>query len=195
MSSRHEGWRLPDQSKPRIRGGSRTLPHLKSGKLAGAAVDVFPQEPESGGAFVSPLRGLANVILTPISAEHGRGEQNIGQFVSARMVDYFKSGNSQLSVNLRSASRLRAGMHRLTHMHHNVPGILRAINDILADQKSILSGRCWTRAASGYAITNQSGLRRGLLAKLRRFRTRSGCGCRETREVRVRLQRFERRGR
>jgi D-3-phosphoglycerate dehydrogenase / 2-oxoglutarate reductase len=110
--------------------------HLKSGKLAGAAVDVFPQEPETGGAFSSPLRGLPNVILTPhIGGSTEEAQQNIGQFVSARMIDYFKSGNSLLSVNLPQCHLdYEPGSHRLMHIHHNVPGILRAINDILADR-------------------------------------------------------------
>src|SRR5208337_4783088 len=74
--------------------------HLRSGKLGGAAVDVFPQEPETGGAFSSPLRGLDNAILTPhVGGSTEEAQQNIGQFVSAKMIDYFKSGNSLLSGN------------------------------------------------------------------------------------------------
>ena len=129
--------------------------HLKSGKLSGAAVDVFPQEPESGGAFSSPLRGLPNVILTPhLGGSTEEAQQNIGQFVSARMIDYFKSGNSLLSVNLPQCHLdYEPGSHRLLHIHHNVPGILRAINDILADrginiERQVLD----TRGPLGYAI-------------------------------------------
>ena len=129
--------------------------HLKSGKLSGAAVDVFPQEPESGGAFSSPLRGLPNVILTPhVGGSTEEAQQNIGQFVSARMIDYFKSGNSLLSVNLPQCHLdYEPGSHRLLHIHHNVPGILRAINDILADrginiERQVLD----TRGPLGYAI-------------------------------------------
>jgi D-3-phosphoglycerate dehydrogenase len=129
--------------------------HLKSGKLAGAAIDVFPQEPESGGGFSSALQGLPNVILTPhIGGSTEEAQQNIGQFVSARMIDYFKTGNSVLSVNLPHCHLdYEAGSHRLMHMHHNVPGILRAINDILADrginiERQVLD----TRGAIGYAI-------------------------------------------
>jgi D-3-phosphoglycerate dehydrogenase / 2-oxoglutarate reductase len=129
--------------------------HLKRGKLAGAAVDVFPQEPESGASFSSPLRGLPNVILTPhIGGSTEEAQQNIGQFVSAKMIDYFSSGNSQLSVNLPLCHLdYEPGSHRLMHIHHNVPGILRAINDILADrginiERQVLD----TRGALGYAI-------------------------------------------
>ena len=129
--------------------------HLKSGKLSGAAVDVFPKEPETGGAFASPLRGLPNVILTPhIGGSTEEAQQNIGTFVSAKMIDYFRSGNSLMSVNLPQCHLdYEAGSHRLTHIHHNVPGILRAINDILADrginiERQVLD----TRGNLGYAI-------------------------------------------
>ena len=129
--------------------------HLKSGKLAGAAVDVFPQEPESGGAFSSPLQGLGNVILTPhIGGSTEEAQQNIGQFVSARMVDYVASGNSLLSVNLPHCHLdYEPGAHRLMHIHHNVPGILRAINDILADQGINIERQVLdTQGNLGYAI-------------------------------------------
>jgi D-3-phosphoglycerate dehydrogenase len=145
--------------------------HLKSGKLAGAAIDVFPQEPESGGAFASPLQGLSNVILTPhVGGSTEEAQQNIGQFVSAKMIDYFRSGNSLMSVNLPQCHLdYETGSHRLMHIHHNVPGILRAINDILADrginiERQVLD----TRGNLGYAIydINQA-CDDDLLAKLR----------------------------
>ena len=129
--------------------------HLKSGKVAGAAIDVFPHEPESGAGFSSPLQGLPNVILTPhVGGSTEEAQQNIGQFVSTRLVDYVKTGNSLLSVNLPHCHLdYEPGSHRLMHIHHNVPGILRAINDILADrginiERQVLD----TRGPLGYAI-------------------------------------------
>lgn len=129
--------------------------HVKSGKLAGAAIDVFPKEPESGTGFQSVLQGLPNVILTPhIGGSTEEAQQNIGQFVSARLLDYIKTGNSMLSVNLPHCQLEYAPeSHRLMHIHHNVPGILRAINDILADrginiERQVLD----TRGTLGYAI-------------------------------------------
>jgi len=145
--------------------------HLKRGKLAGAAIDVFPHEPESGGAFASPLQGLPNVILTPhVGGSTEEAQQNIGQFVSAKMIEYFQSGNSLMSVNLPHCHLdYEPGSHRLMHIHHNVPGILRAINDILADrginiERQVLD----TRGTLGYAIydINQA-CDEDLLAKLR----------------------------
>ncbi len=128
---------------------------LKSGKIAGAAIDVFPQEPESGAEFVSALRGMPNVILTPhIGGSTEEAQHNIGSFVSAKLLDYAKSGDSTLSVNLPQCHlEYEEGSYRLMHIHHNVPGILRAINDILGDrginiERQVLS----TRGTLGYAI-------------------------------------------
>lgn len=160
--------------------------HLKSGKLGGTAIDVFPQEPESGGRFSSTLQGLPNVILTPhIGGSTEEAQQNIGQFVSARMVDYFKTGNSLLSVNLPHCHLdYEPGSHRLMHIHHNVPGILRAINDILADrginiERQVLD----TRGTLGYAIYDiNRACDEELLGKLRsiphtiRVRVPGDCG-------------------
>lgn len=150
--------------------------HLKSGRIAGAAIDVFPSEPETGAVFASPLRGLANVILTPhIGGSTEEAQQNIGQFVSAKMIDYFSSGDSLLSVNLPQChldyepNSNDDGPHRLMHIHHNVPGILRAINDILADrginiERQVLD----TRGQLGYAIYDiNRDCDADLLAKLR----------------------------
>ncbi len=128
---------------------------LKSGKVAGAAIDVFPQEPESGASFVSVLRGLPNVILTPhVGGSTEEAQQNIGQFVSAKLMDYLRTGDSTLSVNLPHCHlEYEEGSYRLMHIHHNVPGILRAINDILGDrginiERQVLD----TRGSLGYAI-------------------------------------------
>jgi len=129
--------------------------HVKSGKLAGAAIDVFPKEPESGAGFQSVLQGLPNVILTPhIGGSTEEAQQNIGQFVSTRLLDYVKTGNSMLSVNLPHCQLEYApGSHRLMHIHHNVPGILRAINDILADREINIERQVLdTRGMLGYAI-------------------------------------------
>lgn len=128
---------------------------MKSGKVAGAAIDVFPQEPESGGEFASALRGLPNVILTPhVGGSTEEAQQNIGSFVSAKLLDYVRTGDSTLSVNFPQC-RLESeeGSYRLMHIHHNVPGILRAINDILGDRGINIERQALnTRGTLGYAI-------------------------------------------
>jgi D-3-phosphoglycerate dehydrogenase len=128
---------------------------LKSGKIAGAAIDVFPSEPESGAGFRSALQEMPNVILTPhIGGSTEEAQQNIGQFVSAKLMHYLRTGDSTLSVNLPQCHlEYEEGSYRLMHIHHNVPGILRAINDILADlginiERQVLD----TRGTLGYAI-------------------------------------------
>jgi D-3-phosphoglycerate dehydrogenase / 2-oxoglutarate reductase len=128
---------------------------LKSGKISGAAIDVFPKEPESGAEFTSALQGLPNVILTPhVGGSTEEAQQNIGQFVSSKLINYVRTGDSTLSVNLPQCHlEYEEGSYRLMHIHHNVPGILRAINDILGDrginiERQVLD----TRGALGYAI-------------------------------------------
>lgn len=128
---------------------------LKLGKISGAAIDVFPQEPESGAGFKSVLQGLPNVILTPhIGGSTEEAQQNIGSFVSAKLLDYVRTGDSTLSVNLPQCHmEYETGSYRLMHIHHNVPGILRAINDILGDrginiERQVLD----TRGTLGYSI-------------------------------------------
>ena len=128
---------------------------LKSGKIAGAAIDVFPKEPESGAGFASALQGFPNVILTPhIGGSTEEAQQNIGQFVSAKLINYVRSGDSTLSVNLPQCHlEYEEGSYRLMHIHQNVPGILRAINDILADRAINIERQSLnTRGTLGYAI-------------------------------------------
>ena len=128
---------------------------LKSGKIAGAAIDVFPKEPESGGGFESPLQRLPNVILTPhVGGSTEEAQQNIGQFVSTKLMDYVRTGDSTLSVNLPQCHlEYEEGSYRLMHIHHNVPGILRAINDILGDRGINIERQSLnTRGTLGYAI-------------------------------------------
>jgi D-3-phosphoglycerate dehydrogenase len=128
---------------------------LKSGKIAGAAIDVFPKEPESGAGFKSALQGLPNVILTPhVGGSTEEAQQNIGQFVSAKLLDYAKTGDSTLSVNLPQCHlEYEEGSYRLMHIHQNVPGILRAINDILGDRGINIERQSLnTRGTMGYAI-------------------------------------------
>jgi D-3-phosphoglycerate dehydrogenase len=129
--------------------------NLNSGKIAGAAVDVFPNEPESGGVFQSPLQGLPTVILTPhIGGSTEEAQQNIGQFVSSRLVEYLQTGNTMLSVNLPHCQLEHyPDSYRLTHIHKNMPGMLFAINEALATrginiERQVLD----TRGDLGYAI-------------------------------------------
>ena len=129
--------------------------NLKSGKLSGAAIDVFPEEPASGDLFSNSLQNLPNVILTPhIGGSTEEAQQSIGQFVSAQMHRYLKSGNTRLSVNLPHCQLERTPRsHRLAHIHRNIPGMLLAINHVFADRGINVERQVYeTKGAVGYAI-------------------------------------------
>ena len=108
----------------------------------------FPKSPSRARDSKSALQGLPNVILTPhIGGSTEEAQENIGQFVSAKLLDYVTTGDSTLSVNLPSCHlEYEEGSYRLMHIHQNVPGILRAINDILGDR-----GINIERQVAGYA--------------------------------------------
>ncbi len=108
---------------------------LTSGKLSGAAVDVFPVEPEKNGdAFESSLQNLPNVILTPhIGGSTEEAQANIGLDVTAKLIKYLELGISQGSHTVPSVSLPpQAGTHRILHIHKNVPGVLGQINSRLS---------------------------------------------------------------
>jgi D-3-phosphoglycerate dehydrogenase len=132
--------------------------HIESGHLAGAAIDVFPEEPKArGDEFVSELRGLANVILTPhVGGSTEEAQQNIGEFVAGKLADYVAAGSTSMSVNLPGlALPIAVGTHRLVHIHQNVPGVLAAINRVLADHGVNVEGQLLrTRDEYGYVLTD-----------------------------------------
>ncbi|MGI4894475.1 MAG: phosphoglycerate dehydrogenase [Janthinobacterium lividum] len=132
--------------------------HIESGHLSGAAVDVFPDEPKGrGDVFESDLRGLDNVILTPhVGGSTEEAQEDIGRFVAAKLRDYALHGSTTLSVNLPSlATETAPGTVRLAHLHHNVPGVLAAINRVLADAGVNIEGQqLATRGDLGYVVTD-----------------------------------------
>ncbi len=131
---------------------------IESGHIAGAAIDVFPEEPKgSGEEFTSVLRGLPNVILTPhVGGSTEEAQQDIGEFVAGKLTDYVTAGATSLSVNLPAiALPTVPGTHRLVHIHQNVPGVLASINRVLADHRVNVEGQLLgTRDDIGYAITD-----------------------------------------
>ena len=146
--------------------------NIESGHLAGAAIDVYPQEPKGrGDEFVSELRGLPNVILTPhIGGSTLEAQQDIGEFVANKLADYMVSGATSLSVNLPEiALGATSGAHRLVHLHQNVPGVLAAINGVLAQHGVNVEGQLLrTRDELGYVLTDiGSEYSKGVLDELR----------------------------
>lgn len=130
---------------------------LKSGKLRGAAIDVFPKEPQSNGSFVSELQGIPNVILTPhIGGSTEEAQRDIADFVPNKIMYYINSGNTVDAVNfpnIRLPKQNKA--HRFLHIHKNVPGIMAKINEVLATYEMNISGQYLsTDSDVGYVITD-----------------------------------------
>jgi D-3-phosphoglycerate dehydrogenase len=145
--------------------------HIESGRLAGAAVDVFPAEPRGRDEeFVSELRGLPNVILTPhVGGSTEEAQQDIGEFVAGKLLDYLDTGATSLSVNLPGiALPVVPGTHRLVHLHQNVPGVLAKINQLLAEHDANIEGQLLgTRDELGYVLTDiGTEYTAGMLARL-----------------------------
>jgi D-3-phosphoglycerate dehydrogenase len=135
--------------------------HIDSGHIAGAAVDVFFEEPAGNGeSFSSRLQGLPNVILTPhIGGSTEEAQVDIGQFVAKKLIDYARAGSTALSVNMPNVELPgRSGAHRLVHIHRNTPGVLAAINAIFAEHRINIEGQALgTRGDTGYVITDIAG--------------------------------------
>lgn len=132
---------------------------LNSGRLLGAAVDVFPEEPKANGdPFGSPLQKMDNVILTPhIGGSTVEAQHDIGTFVAGKLIDYYRLGNTSMSVNVPNlalpASPMSAG--RLAFMHHNVPGVLARLNEVMAGRHINVEAQALaTMGSMGYAITD-----------------------------------------
>jgi len=132
--------------------------NILNGKIAGCAIDVFPYEPVSNNEeFTSELRGLPNTILTPhIGGSTAEAQENIGNFVSGKFLDYINTGSTSNSVNFPNLTLpILKNAHRLIHIHSNVPGILAKINHTLADGGINIVGQYLkTNEDIGYVITD-----------------------------------------
>ncbi len=145
---------------------------IEIGHIAGAAVDVFPVEPKGrGDEFVSELRGLPNVILTPhIGGSTEEAQQDIGQFVATKFLDLVTDGSTALSVNLPGLGLpRRKDTLRLVHLHRNVPGVLARVNGILAEHEvNIEAQLLGTRGDVGYLVTDSvSGTTQAIVDQIR----------------------------
>ncbi len=131
---------------------------LSSGKVAGAAIDVFPTEPKSNQEeFLSPLREFENVILTPhVGGSTMEAQANIGIEVSEKLVKFSDNGSTLSSVNIPEvALPSHEGKHRICHIHRNIPGILAKINDIFSsNQVNIAAQYLQTSGDIGYVVTD-----------------------------------------
>ncbi len=129
---------------------------LVEGQLAGAAIDVFPEEPEkNGGKFSSALQNLPNVILTPhIGGSTEEAQLNIGLDVTSKLLNYLEKGITTGSLTVPSLSLpMQAKTHRILHIHKNVPGVLGEINSKLSSHKINIVGQYLkTNDQIGYVV-------------------------------------------
>jgi len=129
---------------------------LVSARLGGAAIDVFPQEPEkSGDVFSCELQNLPNVILTPhIGGSTEEAQANIGLDVTSKLIKYLELGTSEGSHTVPPVSLPpQAGTHRILHIHRNMPGVLGEINSRLSGRGINIVGQYLnTNSEIGYVI-------------------------------------------
>ncbi len=156
----HDGTILLNLSRGHVVDVDALAKNLRNGKIAGAAVDVFPHEPTNGNEpFLSPLQGLPNVILTPhIGGSTEEAQENIAHFVSTKLTEFIRTGSTYTSANfprIRLPNANGSGSHRLLHVHHNGPGVLSHINGIFAKNNvNVLSQYLRTNELIGYAIAD-----------------------------------------
>jgi len=133
---------------------------LKSGHLSGAAIDVFPVEPQGNNdKFVSPLIGMDNVILTPhVGGSTLEAQDNIGREVAAKLLRYSDNGSTLSAVNFPEVSLPgHPNSQRLLHIHKNVPGILSRINEIFSRESINIDAQfLQTDAKVGYVVIDVS---------------------------------------
>ena len=134
------------------------IANLKTGKVKGAAIDVFPYEPSSNDEkFTSELCGLPNVILTPhVGGSTEEAQFDIGNFVSRKIISYINTGSTFGSVNLPEIQLPEfQSAHRIMHIHENVKGVLAQINTILSEfDNNIIGQYLKTNENMGYVITD-----------------------------------------
>jgi len=129
---------------------------IQAGLVGGAAIDVFPWEPEKNGDhFETPLQGLPNVILTPhIGGSTEEAQENIGEDVSAKLFNYLERGITNGSHTVPAISLPAVeGAHRILHIHYNKPGVLSAINTALSEHHINIVGQYLkTNDTIGYVV-------------------------------------------
>ena len=145
---------------------------LTSGQLAGAAIDVFPDEPTSGAQeFLSPLRGMDNVLLTPhVGGSTVEAQQNIGIEVAGKLIKYSNNGSTVGAVNFPEVSLPEyPGKNRVLHIHRNQPGVLSAINAVFSEEEINIAGEyLQTDAKVGYVVIDIEAGERAETLEIRR---------------------------
>ena len=129
---------------------------MEAGQVSGAAIDVYPSEPEKNGdKFKTPLQNIPNVILTPhIGGSTEEAQQNIGEDVSMKLFNFLEKGITNGSHTVPALSLPpQEGAHRILHIHNNVPGVLSEINTRLSKNNiNILGQYLKTNDEIGYVV-------------------------------------------
>ena len=158
LSRMKEGALLLNLSRGHVVDVGALAQALGSGRIGGAALDVFPDEPATNAdPFDSPLRGLKNVILTPhIGGSTEEAQEAIGAFAAERLLAYLNRGDTTFCVNLPNVQLAEVdGAHRILHIHRNQPGVLAELNRALAAAGlNILGQHLKTDERTGYVITD-----------------------------------------
>jgi D-3-phosphoglycerate dehydrogenase len=146
--------------------------HIRDGKLKGAAVDVFPVEPDSGELFQSPLQGLPNTILTPhVAGSTQEAQKAISGFVTTRMINFMSNGDTRLSVNFpQTELPQQPNSHRILHIHKNISGVIAGVTNVLAENGFNITGQSLrTTHELGYALFDvDSTVEKGILEALQK---------------------------
>ncbi len=131
---------------------------MEAGHISGAAIDVFPVEPEKNGdIFETPLQNIPNVLLTPhIGGSTEEAQQNIGEDVSNKLLSYLEKGITLGSHTVPDLSLPpQEGAHRILHIHKNVPGVLSQINSQLSKYNiNIVAQYLKTNEHIGYVVVD-----------------------------------------
>lgn len=134
---------------------------LADGSIAGAGIDVFPEEPDANGdPFESPLTALPNVVLTPhIGGSTLEAQESIGYFVAGKLLDYWRKGATEMSVNIPNiaSTPARSSLYRIAWIHRNMPGALARVNNIFAEAGANIDTQILaTSGEIGYMVTDIS---------------------------------------
>jgi D-3-phosphoglycerate dehydrogenase len=171
MARMKPGARLINASRGTVVDLEALAEALKSKHLSGAALDVFPQEPKTAGeAFVSPLSGMENVLLTPhVAGSTEEAQKNIGTEVAGKLIKFSNNGSTLSAVNFPEVSLPEhVGKRRLLHIHRNQPGVLSAINAVFSSHNiNIASQYLQTSAKIGYVVTDLETPDRAMLRLLK----------------------------
>jgi D-3-phosphoglycerate dehydrogenase len=156
LAQMKKGSRLLNLSRGNVVDIPALAEALRSGHLSGAAVDVFPSEPQSNQErFESPLQGLSNVILTPhVGGSTEEAQVAIGKEVATTLLKFLNTGSTLSAVNFpRVEPPIMRGRHRILNIHRNVPGVLSSINTIISELHANVESQVLdTNADVGYLV-------------------------------------------